>query len=73
MGKDPTQQPGIYLFPPSEKSLLIGLHVSLSKVSFLPIKQKFSSNHRMQSSFVAAVISVVSYCKFQALCTHMSY
>ena len=36
-----------------------------------PIKQQFSSNHPMQSSFVAAVIFVTSYFKFQALCTHM--
>ena len=28
------------------------------------MKQQFSSNHPMQSSFVAAVISVVSYFKF---------
>ena len=32
-----------------------------------PIKQQFSSNHPMKSSFVAAVISVVWYFKFQAL------
>ena len=38
----------------------------------LPIKQQFSSNHPMQSSFEAVVISVVSYFKFQAFCTHMS-
>ena len=31
-----------------------------------------SSNHPMQSLFVAAVISVVSCFKLQALCTHMS-
>ena len=36
-----------------------------------PIKKQFSSNHTMQSSFVVTVISVVSYFKFQALCTHM--
>ena len=36
MGKNPTQQPKIYSFPPSEKSPLIGLNLSLSKVSFLP-------------------------------------
>ena len=35
------------------------------------IKQQFSSNHPIRSSFVAAVISTVSYFKFQALCTHM--
>ena len=31
-----------------------------------------SSNHLLQSLFVAAVISVVSCFKLQALCTHMS-
>ena len=36
MGKNPTQQPKIYSFPPSEKSPLIGFNLSLSKVSFLP-------------------------------------
>ena len=36
MGKNPTQQPKIYLFPPSEKSPLIDLNLSISKVSFLP-------------------------------------
>ena len=36
MGKNPTQQPKIYSFPPSEKSPLIDLNLSLSKVSFLP-------------------------------------
>ena len=37
--------------------------------NFFPMKQQFSSNHPMQSSFVAAVISVVSYFKLQAFCT----
>ena len=36
MGKNPTKQPKIYSFPPSEKSPLIDLNFSLSKVSFLP-------------------------------------
>ena len=36
MGKNPTQQPKIYSFPPSEKSPLIDLNLSLSKVLFLP-------------------------------------
>ena len=72
MGKNPTQPPKIYSFSPLEKSPLIGLNVSLTKVSFLPQKQKFLSNHPMQSSFVAAVVSVVSYFNFQTLCTHMS-
>ena len=36
MGKNPTQKLKIYSFPPSEKSPLIGLNLSLSKVSFLP-------------------------------------
>ena len=72
MGKDPTQQPKMYSFPPSEKSPSIDLNLSLSKFHFFPIKQQFSSNRPMQSSFVAAVISIVSCFKFQALCTHMS-
>ena len=38
MGKNPTQQPKIYSFPPSEKSPLIDLNLLLSKVSFLPHK-----------------------------------
>ena len=42
------------------------------KFHFFLIKQQFSSNHPMQPSFVAAVISVVSYFKFQVLCTRMS-
>ena len=46
---------------------------SVKKFHFFPIKQQFSSNHPMQSSFAAAVISLVSYFKFQALCTHMPY
>ena len=61
MGENLTQQPKIYSFPPSEKS---------QKYHFFPIKQQVSSNHPMESSFVAAVISVVSYFKFQALCIH---
>ena len=36
MGGNPTQQTKIYSFPPSEKSPLIDLNLSLSKVSFLP-------------------------------------
>ena len=36
MGKNPTQQPKTYSFPPSEKSHLIDLNLSPSKVSFLP-------------------------------------
>ena len=36
IGENPTQQPKIYLFLPSEKSHLIELNLSLSKVSFLP-------------------------------------
>ena len=36
MEKNPTQQPKIYLFPPSEKSPVIDLNLSLPKVSFLP-------------------------------------
>ena len=72
MGKNPTQQPKIYSFPPSEKSPLIDLNLLLSKVSFFPHQTAISSNHPVQSSFVAAVISVVSYFKFQVLCTHMS-
>ena len=36
MGKNLTQQPKMYCFPPSEKSLLIDLKLLLSKVSFLP-------------------------------------
>ena len=55
------------LIYPSEKPPLIYLNLSQSKVHFFPIKQQFSSNHPMQSSFVAAVISVGSYFKFQAL------
>ena len=35
MGKKPTQQPKIYSFPPSEKSSLIDLNISLLKVQFL--------------------------------------
>ena len=64
MGKNPTQQPKIFSFPPSEKSTLIYLNLSLSKVSFLPRQAAFSSNHPMRSSFVAAVISVVLYSDF---------
>ena len=45
------------LIYPSEKPPLIYLNLSQSKVHFFPIKQQFSSNHPMQSSFVAAVIS----------------
>ena len=37
MGKNPTQQPKIYSFPPPEKSPLINLLLLLSKVSFLPL------------------------------------
>ena len=44
----------------------------IKKFHFLLIMHQFSSNHHMPSSFVAAVISVVSYFKFQAFCTHMS-
>ena len=36
MGENPTQQPKIYSFPPSEKFPLIDLNLSQSKVSFLP-------------------------------------
>ena len=36
MGKNPTQQPKIYSFPPSGKSPSIDLNIFLSKVSFLP-------------------------------------
>ena len=36
MGENPTQQPKIYSFPPSEKFPLLGLNLSLSKASFLP-------------------------------------
>ena len=36
MGKNPTQQPKIHSFPPLEKSPLIDLNLSQSKVSFLP-------------------------------------
>ena len=36
MRKNSTQQSKIYSFPPSEKSSLIDLNLSLSKVSFLP-------------------------------------
>ena len=67
---------------PTTKSLLISpiRKISLNRFkpfavkSFIssPMKQQFSSNHPMQSSLVAAVISVVSYFKFQALCSHMS-
>ena len=72
MGKNPIQQPKLYPFSSSEKSPLIDLNFLLSKFYFFPIKQQFSSNHPMQQSFVAAVISVVSYFKFQVLCTHMA-
>ena len=36
IGKNPTQQPKIYSFPPPEKSPLLNLLLLLSKVSFLP-------------------------------------
>ena len=36
MRKNPTEQPKNYSFAPSEKSSLIDLNLSLSKVSFLP-------------------------------------
>ena len=36
MAKNPTQQPKIYSFPPSEKPPLIDINLLLSKVSFLP-------------------------------------
>ena len=70
MGKNSTQQLKVYSFPLSQKSPLIDLNLSVSKVSFFLIKQRFSINHHMQSSFIA-VISVVSYFKIQALCTHI--
>ena len=56
------------------RKMLLNRFKSFAAKSFIssPIKQQFSSNHPMQSSFVAVVISVVSYFKFQALCTHMS-
>ena len=55
-------------YPIAKKSPLIDLNLLQSKVSsFFPIKQQFSSNHPMQSLFVAAVISLVSFFKFQAL------
>ena len=71
MGENPTQQPNIYSFPPSEKSPLIDLNLLLQKFHFFPITQQFSSYHP-RKSFAAAVISVVLYFKFQALSTHMS-
>ena len=60
---------------PTAKDLLIFpiRKIPLNRIPhFFSIKQLFSSNHPMQSSFVAAVISFESYFKFQALCTHMS-
>ena len=36
MGTNPTQEPKMYSCPPSEKSSLIDLNLSLLKVSFLP-------------------------------------
>ena len=71
MGKNPTQKAKNLLISPVRKIPLIDLNLSLSKVSFFPIKQQFSNDHPMRSSFVAAVISVLSYFKFQALSTHM--
>ena len=62
MGKNPTQQPKLYSFSWLEKSPLIGLNLLLLKVSFLP--------HQI-ANFVAVVISVVSYFKIPALCTHV--
>ena len=46
-------------------SFAIKSFISSQTANFF-IKQQFSSNHLMQSSSVAAVISVVSYFKFQA-------
>ena len=69
--KNPTHQPKMYSFSQSQKSSLIDLNLSPLKFHFFPIKQQFSSNHPMQPSFVAAVISIVSYFKFQGLCTHV--
>ena len=38
IGRNPTQKPNIYSFPPPEKSPSIDLHLPLSKVSSLPYK-----------------------------------
>ena len=65
MEENPTQQPNIYLFPPSRKSPLIEICLPLSKVSFLSHHIAFSINHPMQASFVAVVISVASFFNFR--------
>ena len=64
MGKNPTRQPKLYSFLPSEKSALIDLILSLSKVSFLAQIAIFK--------YATFICSLAILCfKFQALCTHV--
>ena len=56
MGENTTQQPKIYSFFPPEKSPLMDLHLSLSKVSFLP--------HQI------AIFMLSPFASFISTCTH---
>ena len=68
---------------PTAKNLLIfpirkiplNIFKSFAVKSFIssPLNSNFQVNYSMQSSFASSVISVVSYFKFQALCTHITY
>ena len=49
----------------SIKKISINKSFAVKKFNSCPIKQQFSSNHPRQSSFVAAVNSVVSYLNFR--------
>ena len=60
------------LISPIKKIPLYRFKSFAIKSFIFPIKKQLSSNHPMQCSFVAAVISVVSYFKFQDLCTAFS-
>ena len=67
------KQPKIYSFPATRKiSLNRFTSSAIISVIHSPIKQQFSCNHPMQTSFLAVIISVVSFSQLQALCTHMS-
>ena len=53
-----TQQPKIYYFPPPEKSLLVDLHLLLSKVSILPHQISIF----MQSHYGSFICSCSHFC-----------
>ena len=61
MGKNLTQQPKIYWFPPPEKFPLINLLLSLSKMSFLPHQIVIFIYYIIQASYVAVAIAIVSF------------